>query len=163
MLALVLSLIACNPYACLAKSRFSEFRGLLNGDSPPSPTLSVRDPGVVFVQLGEQKGAGSQQIVGLSLNVWGFADSVESVQLRQKSGSAAGRLLFSTSSGYLVRDSVWNGYPVPYGGPLSWDDFWDTMNDGNAYVELHPANGKPVIKGIIGLLSSSNFQPSCTD
>jgi hypothetical protein len=102
-------------------------------------------------------------MVGVSLNVWGFADSVETVELHQKSGSNAGRLLFSTSSGYLVRDSVWNGYPVPYAGPLSWDDFWNTLNAGNAYVELHPANGKSVVKGALGVVSSSGFQPACTD
>lgn len=162
MIALTLAVAACNPYACLAKSRSSEFRGQLNSDAPPAATLTVLDPGIVFVQLGEQEGVGSQQIVGLAMNVWGFADSVEAVELHQKTGSKAGRLLFSTSAGYLVRDSIWNGYPVPYGGPLSWDEFWKTMNDDNAYVELHPGNGKPVVKGALGLVRRSDFQPSCT-
>ena len=154
---------ACNPFGCYAKYRFSEFRGLLNSETAPPEARTVAEPGIVFVSLDQQSGNGAQEQVSIALNVWGFADSVAAVELRQKTGSKAGRLLFSTSSGYLVRDSVWNGYPVPYIGPLSWDEFWNTMNAGNAYVELHPGNGLPVVKGALGLVRSIGFQPACTD
>jgi hypothetical protein len=154
---------ACNPFGCYTNSRFAEFRGLLGAEIAPSAGRSVNEPGVVFMSLDEQTGNGAQQIVALAMNVWGYADSVDFVELHQASGSKAGRLLFSTSGGYLVRDSVWNGYPQPYAGPLQWEEFWDVMKNNDAYFELHPARGKPVVRGAIGLVNSTDYRPACTD
>ena len=154
---------ACNPFGCYTNSRFAEYRGRLGSEIAPSAEHSVVEPGVVFLELGEQTGNDAQQIVGITMNVWGYADSVDVVELHQLSGSKAGRLLFSTSAGYLVRDSVWNGYPRPYAGPLQWEEFWNVMKNNDAYVELHPARGKPVVSGAIALVNSSGFRPACTD
>ncbi|MDQ3244576.1 MAG: hypothetical protein M3Q09_12680, partial [Gemmatimonadota bacterium] len=57
----------------------------------------------------EYRGAGGQNQVSVSVNVWGFANTVSEVHVHQRSGAGSGRLLLGTSSGYLVRDSVWNG------------------------------------------------------
>jgi hypothetical protein len=91
-----------------------------------------------------------------------MVDSVADVHVHKATGSESGKLLFSTRSGYMVRDSVWNGYPQAFSGPGSWDEFWDTLEAGNGYLEIHPADGLPPVSGRLTPANSRGFQPSCT-
>jgi hypothetical protein len=131
-------------------------------DEPLEGELTARDPGRIYLSLDQSKGRGAHEQVTVSVNIWSFAGSVDAVHVHEKSGSNAGRILFSTSSGLLVRDSVWNGYPQLYPGPVSWQDLWDVLEDGNAYLEVHPANGGAAVRGQLSLARSRGYQPSCT-
>ncbi|MBA2707221.1 MAG: hypothetical protein H0U59_05395 [Gemmatimonadaceae bacterium] len=155
-------LASCNPYGCQAEHRFAEYKGRLGIQIPLTEELSASDSGRIYFSLDEYRGAGGQNQVPVSVNVWGFASTVSEVHVHQRSGAGSGRLLFGTSSGYLVRDSVWNGYPQIYSGPGSWSDLWDTLNDDNAYLELHPAAGGSPVQARLTLARSRGFQPSCT-
>ncbi|HVF39080.1 MAG TPA: hypothetical protein VM939_04200 [Gemmatimonadaceae bacterium] len=152
-----------NPFGgCLAEYRFAEYKGRLGVQSPITDELSVRDSGRIYFSLDEFTGPNAQNQVAVSMNVWSFASSVSEVHVHRRTGSRAGQLLFSTTNGYLVRDSVWNGSPQIYTGPVSWSELWDALNDDNAYLELHPADGKPSVQGRLILSKSGGYQPACT-
>ena len=161
-ISITILLSACNPYACLSEYRFAEYKGQLGLDGSLEGEVDIRNPGRIYVSLDQTKGSGSSRQVSVSLNVWGFADSVDVIHIHEGSGSREGRLLYSTSAGYLVRDSVWNGYPQEYLGPVSWEDFWDTLEDETAYLELHPANGRQPVRGRLTLSRKRGYQPGCT-
>ncbi len=160
---LLLVLSGCfNPYECLAEYRFAEYRGRLGVQDPLTVDLTARDSGRIYFSLDETRGVDVQRQVTVSVNVWSFADSVADVHVHERTGSRAGRLLFSTSSGLLVRDSVWNGYPQLYSGPVSWSELWEALEDDNAYLEVHPAEGQAASIGRLTLVRTRGFQPSCT-
>lgn len=162
--ALLLPMLAgCfNPYACQAEHRFAEYKGRLGLDAPLEGELTARDSGRIFLSLDQSKGRGAHEQVTVSVNVWSFAQTVETVHVHERSGSNAGRLLISVSSGLLVRDSIWNGYPQQHAGPVSWQDVWETLEEGNAYLEVHPSGGAPAVRGLLTLARSRGYQPSCT-
>lgn len=159
---LLLASACINPYACEAEYRFAEFKGILGVDDLVQREVAQTEPGRIYFSLDEGRGAGAFRQVSLSFNVWGMVDSVAEVHVHKATGSESGKLLFSTSSGYMVRDSVWNGYPQAFSGPVSWDEFWDTLGEGNGYVEIHPADGLPAVRGRLTPANSRGFQPSCT-
>ena len=151
-----------NPYACLAEYRFAEYRGRLGVQDSVTVDLTARDSGRIYFSLDEGRGPDAFRQVTVSVNVWSFADSVEEIHVHEREGSRAGRLLFSTSAGLLVRDSVWNGYPQQYSGPVSWSDLWEALEDDNAYLEVHPGPGQDATRGRLSLVRTRGFQPSCT-
>ncbi len=160
---LLLVLSGClNPYACRAESRSAEYRGRLGIQEPLTVDLTARDSGRIYLSLDETRGVTVSKQVTVSVNVWSFADSVADVHVHERTGSRARRLLFSTSSGLLVRDSVWNGYPQQYSGPVSWSELWEALEGDNAYLEVHPRPGQAAVTGRLTLARTRGFQPSCT-
>src|SRR5687767_2309912 len=107
-LMLLLASACINPYACEAEYRFAEYKGILGVSELTERDVAQNEAGRIYLSLQEGKGAGAFRQVSLSFNVWGIVDSVAEVHVHKVSGSDAGKLLFSTASGYMVRDSVWN-------------------------------------------------------
>lgn len=159
---LLLSPACINPYGCEAEYRFAEFKGILGVDDLVEREVAQMEPGRIYFSLDEGRGSGAFRQVSLSFNVWGMVASVAEVHVHKATAPDSGKLLFSTSSGYMVRDSVWNGYPQAFSGPVSWDEFWDTLGAGNSYLEIHPADGQPAVRGRLTPANSRGFQPSCT-
>ncbi len=154
---------ACiNPYACRAEYRFAEYKGILGVEDPIDRDVDQREKGRVYVSLDQGRGVDPFQQITISANVWDFVDTVDVAHIHQGAGSPAGGTIFSTSSGSMVRDSVWNGFPQAFPGPGSWQDFWDTLEAGGAYLELHTGDSRPPVRARLTLSRSSGFQPSCT-
>lgn len=158
---LLLASACINPYACQAEYRFAEYKGILGVNELIERDVAQNEAGRIYLSLNEGRGAGAFRQVSLSFNVWGMVDSVAEVHVHKANGSESGQLLFSTSAGYMVRDSVWNGYPQAYSGE-SWSELWSTLEEGNGYVEIHPAAGLPPVRGRLTPANSRGFQPSCT-
>jgi hypothetical protein len=154
---------ACfNPYECRAEYRFAEYKGILGVQEPLSREVEQREPGRIYLSLDQGRGASAYEQVTIGLNVWNFVDSVDQVHVHRATGPEAGRLLYSTSSGYMVRDSVWNGYPQPFSGAVSWQDFWEILEQGDAYLEIHPGGAASPVRGRLTLSTTRGYQPSCT-
>jgi hypothetical protein len=159
---LALATACINPYACRAEYRFAEYKGILGTNEPITREVDQREPGRIYVSLDQGRGAGAFEQVTVSFNVWGIVDSVDQVHIHRATGPEAGRTLYSTSAGYMVRDSVWNGYPQQFSGSVSWQDLWETVEQGDAYVEIHPGGETAPVRGRLTLARSRGFQPSCT-
>jgi hypothetical protein len=154
---------ACiNPYACRAEYRFAEYKGILGVDDLITREVDQREPGRIYLSLDQGRGAGAFEQVTIGLNVWGMVDSVDQVHVHRATGPEAGRTLYTTSAGYMVRDSVWNGYPQQFTGAVSWEDFWEILEQGDAYLEIHPGGSATPVRGRLTLSRSRGFQPSCT-
>jgi hypothetical protein len=117
--------------------------------------------GRVFLMLNEWKGSVTQQNVDASVNVWGFVPNVSEIQVREGTVTTPGRVLWTSTVGILVRDSTWNNGRELFGGPATWSDFWDRLNTGQAFFEVHSSNGTTV-SAALRQVSSSPFSPSCT-
>ena len=154
---------AClNPYACRAEYRFAEYTGILGVDEPIDREVGQREPGRVYLSVNQQRGVDPYEQVILSVNVWGFVDSVSEVHIHRAIAPNAGRLLSSSTSGYMVRDSVWNGYPQRHSGPVSWSELWSTLEDGDAYFEIHTGTTLPPVRARLTQVRSGPYQPACT-
>ena len=162
MVPLAASTACFNPYACRAEYRFAEYKGILGIEEPVTREVGQREPGRIYFSLDQGRGAGAFEQVTISMNVWGFATSVEQVHVHRATGPEAGRTLFSTSNGYMVRDSVWNGYPTPYSSEVSWQDFWEILEQEDAYLEIHPGGAAAPVRARLSLSRSRGYQPSCT-
>ena len=163
LVALLLLSSACiNPYACRAEYRFAEYKGILGVDEPIEREVGQREPGRVFLSVDQARGVDPYEQVLVSMNVWGIVDTVTEVHIHRGSPPNDGRLLFSSTAGYMVRDSVWNGYPQLYSGPVSWSELWSTLEDGEAYLEIHSAPPAPPVRARLTLVRSTPYQPACT-
>ena len=159
---LLLSSACINPYACRAEYRFAEYRGILGVDERIDREVGQREAGRVFLSVDQARGVDPYEQVLVSVNVWGFVDTVAEVHIHRASAPNAGRLLFSSTAGYMVRDSVWNGYPQLYSGPVSWSEVWSTLEDGEAYLEIHPGASVPPVRARLTQARARGYQPSCT-
>ena len=154
---------AClNPYACRAEYRFAEYKGILGVDEPIEREVGQREPGRVYLSVDQQRGVDPYEQVHVSVNVWGFVDSVSEIHIHRATAPNVGRLLFSSTSGYMVRDSVWNEYPQRYSGPVSWSELWSTLEDGDAYFEIHTGTSPSPVRARLTFSRGRGFQPSCT-
>ena len=120
--------------------------------------VDQREKGRVFVSLNQGRGVNAFQQITISANVWEIVDTVDVAHIHQ--GPEAP--MFSTSSGYMVRDSVWNGYPQAFAGPGSWQDLWEMLEAGEGYLELHTGDSRPPVRARLTLARSRGFHPSCT-
>jgi hypothetical protein len=162
LIPLVASTACLNPYACRAEYRFAEYKGILGVDEHVTREVDQREPGRIYLSLDQGRGVDPFQQVTIALNVWGFADSVAQVHVHRATGRDAGRTLYSTSAGYMVRDSVWNGYPQQFASGTSWQEFWEILETGDAYLEIHPGGDGAPVRGRLTLSRTRGFQPSCT-
>ena len=159
LVACVLS--ACNPYACETDARSAIYVGRLGQSVAPTADLTALDSGRIFIGLNEWRGSQAQQNVSASVNVQGFTSAVREIHVHEGTPATPGRLLWKTSNGYLVRDTVWNAYTDLFAGPASWTDFWSALDDGRAYFEVHSPSGASVT-GALRQESVSAFSPACT-
>jgi hypothetical protein len=151
---------ACNPYACETEARSAEYDGRLGQAVAPTVPLTAADSGRVFILLFEVRGPDPQQSVQASVNVKGFATAVSELRVREGAPGSPGRLLWSTTNGYLVGDSLWNATDF-FHGPASWADFWGALNAGHAYVEIQTPTDATVNGGLRqGTLSP--YSAACT-
>ncbi len=150
------------PYDCRAEYRFAEYKGILGIDEPITREVEQREPGRIYFSLDQGRGVEAFEQVTIAVNVWGFTDTVDVIHVHRATGPEAGRTLFSTQNGYMVRDSVWNGYPTPYNGAVSWQNFWEILEQGDAYLEIHPGGSAVPVRARLTLARSRGFQPSCT-
>lgn len=159
LVACVLS--ACNPYACETDARSATYVGRLGQSVAPTADLTAVDSGRIFIGLNEWRGSVTQQNVSGSVNVQGFVSAVSEIHVHEGTPANPGRLLWKTSNGYLVRDTLWNVYTDFFAGPASWADFWSALGGGHAYFEVHSPSGGSVT-GALRQESVSAFSPSCT-
>ena len=155
------ALSACNPYACETDARSAAYVGRLGQSVAPTADLTAFDSGRIFIELNEWRGSAAQQSVSASVNVQGFVSAVSEIHVHEGTPANPGRLLWKTSNGFLVRDTLWNAYTDLFAGPASWADFWSALAGGRAYFEVHTPSGASVT-GALRQESVSAFTPSCT-
>ena len=151
---------ACDPYACGTEARSATYAGLLGQAVPPTSPPAESDPGRIFLELNEWRGAISQQNVIASVNVRGFVSAVSKLHVHAGTPANPGRVLWESTSGYLVGDSIWRTGIILFEGPGPWSDLWTLLEGGGAYLEVHSPSDS--ISGGIRQVSSSPFSPSCT-
>ena len=161
MPVIVAALSACDPYACKTDARSAEYTGRLGETVAPAGDIPSSQSGRIFVGLNEWRGSDSQRNVVASVTVKGFATAVSEIHVHEGTPAAPGRLLWSTSHGYLVGDTIWNAYTDLFHGPAPWSDFWGALDAGHAYFEVHTPTGGSVT-GALRQQSVSPFAPACT-
>jgi hypothetical protein len=159
LVACVLS--ACDPYACGTDARSATYVGRLGESVAPTAALTALDSGRIFIGLNEWRGSDDQQNVSASVNVQGFLSAVSEIHVHEGTPANPGRLLWKTSNGFLVRDTLWNVYTELFAGPASWADLWSALDGRRAYFEVHSPSGASVT-GALRQESVSAFTPSCT-
>ena len=137
----------CGLYECITESRSATYAGQL-GQSVAPATHGERDDGSVTLLLFELRGGDEQQSVNARVNIVGFVPDVSEIHVHQGSPANPGRILWSSRSGFLVRDSVWQNFGELFGGPATWSDLWDSLNAGHAFIDVHSASGASAAAGL---------------
>jgi len=150
----------CGLYECVTESRSATYSGQL-GQSVAPPMVGERDDGRVFLSLNEWRGGIEQQSVIASVNIVGFVPEVSEVHVHAGSPANPGKILWSSHTGLVIRDSVWNNFNELFGGPASWSEFWDSLNAGRAFIEVHSASGASASGGL-RQEQIDGFSKSCT-
>jgi hypothetical protein len=158
--ALLLVAAACNPYECLTDSRSATYAGKL-GQAVAPANVAESDPGRAFLLLSEWRGSIEQQNVHASVTIAPFMTGVREVHVHAGTPTNPGRLLWRSTTGSVVGDSIWNLYGELFAGPGTWSDFWNQLDRGSAFLEVHSATGDSVTAGL-RQTNADPFTHSCT-
>lgn len=157
----VAAVTACDPYQCGTKARGADYVGVLGQAVAPPGDIASTVNGRIYLGLNEWQGSVAQQNVVASVNIVGFLPAVSEIVVREGTPATPGRALWSTSTGILVRDSVWNASQVLFEGPATWSDFWNALDTGHAYLEVHSPTDATVSGGL-RQAHGGTFTPACT-
>jgi hypothetical protein len=155
----VAGIVACNPDQCVTDYRAAVYKGHLDVLTPPATQPEVLDSGAVFLGLNEFRGGAAQQSLHVAVNSLGVLDSVTAVHIHQGTPTNPGPLLWQSTQGFRLGDSIFNDTEL-FQGPGSWADLWNVLDQGGGYVEaLSPTDSAPA-----GLrqVSKTPFGPTCT-
>ena len=161
-LALAASATAgCGLYECATESRGATYVGRLGQNIAPANVPGDPDDGSVFLSINEWRGSITQQSIIARVNIVGFVPDVSELHVHAGSPANPGRILWRSSAGILVRDSVWQDFGELFAGPSTWGDFWRALEEGRAFIEVHSASGGSASAG----LRQEHIEPfsrSCT-
>lgn len=160
VLVVVAGIVACNPYQCVTDYRAAVYKGHLDVLIAPATQPEVLDSGAIFLGLNEFRGGATQQSLHVAVNNLGVLDSVTAVHIHQGTPTNPGPLLWQSTQGSRVGDSIFNDTEL-FQGPGSWPDLWNVLGQDGGYIEaLSPTDSAPA-----GLrkISETPFSPSCTD
>ena len=163
-LALLLAAFAmtgCGLYECATESRSATYVGRLGQSAAPANAAGDPDDGSVYLLVNEWRGSITQQSIIARVNIVGFVAGVSELHVHAGSPANPGRLLWRSSAGILVRDSIWQNFGEIFAGPATWGDLWSALDEGRAFIEVHSASGASASAG----LRQEHIEPfsrSCT-
>lgn len=151
----------CGLYECATESRSATYVGRLGQSIAPANVAGDPDDGSVSLLLNEWRGSITQQNVIARVNIVGFVPGVSELHVHAGSPASPGRLLWRSSAGILVRDSVWQDFGEIFAGPATWGDLWSALDEGRAFIEVHSASGASASAGV-RQEHIETFSRSCT-